>query len=268
MGVGIISSTLNENDSELDLLTKLSQLRPKCLAVDKENIGKILKFKSERHLQELELIISFDNLPENQLKLASQLALRLISYHEYKKFDKSFSSKTIDIKGAALIYFTSGTTGECKLVRASHEGLMENLTGLVNAPHKLSTDDILISSASLSNYSERILIFTATIFGATVGLSKNFLEDARILRPTLMLTTPRFLDFLHSSLQHDLSQESSMTQKLFQSSFSKRYRSLTKHKELKKKLIDSVSFNSFREKFGTRLKLIFVSSGISNVETL
>lgn len=268
MGVGIIPSTLNENDSELDLLSKLSQLRPKCLAVDKENIGKILKFKSERHLQELELIISFDNLPENQVNLANQLGIRLISYHEYKKFDRKFSSKIIDIKGTALILFTSGTTGECKLVRVSHEGLMENLTGLVNAPHKLTDQDVLISNASLSDYSERILIFMATIFGATVGFSKNFLEDVRILRPTLMRTTPRFLDFLHNSLQHDLSQESSMTQKLFQSSYTKRYRSLTKRKEQKKSLLNNISFNQFREKFGNRLKLIFLTSGISNIETL
>ena len=268
MGVGIISSMLNENDSESDLLSKLTCLRPKCLAVDNENFGKILKFKSERHLQELELIISFDNLTENEVKSANQNGLRLISYHEYKKFEKSFSSKILDIKGTALILFTSGTTGDCKVVRISHEALMENLTGLVNASHRLTTEDVFITNGSLSIYSERVLIFMATIFGAAVGVSRNFWEDVRVLRPTLMHTNPRFLDFLHSTLQHDLSLESSMTQKLFQNSFSKRLKSFNKRKEVKKNLIDNMSFNHIREKFGTRLKLIFLSGGIGNIETM
>lgn len=267
MGLGIISTVFNEKDSDLGLIEKLEILKIKYISVDKEGLNRIIRLKKSNGLNELEFVVSLDNLNETEAKLAAESGLKLVNYNEVKKFDKQFSSKLLDIKATALIVFTSGTTNEPKPVRISHESLMESLTGIVNSSYKFTQEDVLLSNASLAIYSEKILIYLATIFGSRIALCKNFLDEVKIVHPTILYMTPRYLDYLFQQVQQDLSFESSMSQKMFQSAYSKKLKSFNKNKELKKNFWDTVAFNIIKEKFGGRLKLIFIGSGLVNTET-
>lgn len=268
MGLGIISTIFNEKDSDIDFVEKLNVLKLKYISVDKENLNRIIRLKKSNGINELEFVVSFDNLNETEAKSAAQCGLKLVNYNDVRKFDKQFSSKLLDIKATALIVFTSGTTSVNKPVRVSHESLMESLTGLANNPCKLTTDDIFLSASSLAIYPERILIYLATIFGSSIAISKNFIEDSKLVHPTVFYISPRYLDFLYTQIQQDLSFESTMTQKIFQSTYMKKLKSFNKHKELKKNFLDSVAFNSVKEKFGGRVKLMFIGSGFVNVDIL
>jgi long-chain acyl-CoA synthetase len=97
----------------------------------------------------------------------------------------------------ATIVFTSGTTGEPKGVMLSHRNLLSNAeAGLAAQP--VGKGDLYLSFLPLSHLFERSTGYYLMVMGgvpiAYAESVRSVADDARQVRPTVMLAVPRFLE--------------------------------------------------------------------------
>jgi len=103
----------------------------------------------------------------------------------------------------ATIVFTSGTTGEPKGVMLSHRNLLTNAAdGLAAQP--IGDGDLFLSFLPLSHLFERTIgQFLMILGGIPIAYAesvRSVAADARLLRPTIMLAVPRFLEKVHEKI--------------------------------------------------------------------
>ena len=268
MGVGVVTVGLSDKDSDEQLAYKLQKLHLKYLCTDKSGFQQIMKIKKNRLADDLEFIFCLDNLEDSEKKLALEYNLKVFNFRDFKNFENKPVTKQIDPKSVCMLSFTSGTTGPEKLVKISHENLLGSFTSILNGLYELSSEDVHLTTTHLSVLSEKILIYIATISGASIGISNQFQEDLKIVRPTILFGLPRYLDFLYVQMQEEIASHSNLMQKLFRKSFNKKLSQFMKGEEIKKSIWDNVIFKSIREKLGNRVRLIFTGTSIANSETL
>jgi len=164
----------------------------------------------------------------------------------------------------ATLVYTSGTTANPKGVMLTHGNILTNLEA-VPAVIDLSADDCMLSFLPLAHALERtgghFLVYT---FGISVAfaerpdtVAKNMVEA----RPTIMIVVPRMLEVVRNKILAQISKQSGLKQKLFNSYF-----------ELARKtrrgpaggmvyrLLDRLIGDKVRGSFGGRLR-VFVSGG-------
>ena len=268
MGLGITTSGLCDKDTDEQLAYKLEKLKLKYICTDKAGLQQVLRVKSSALASDLEFVICFDRPEEHEKKMAAGMNLGLFEFRECKNFETKATSKLIEPKSTCMLSFTSGTTDLPKLVRISHENLMSNFTAVLHGSYKLSTEDVHLTSTHLSIPSELVLVYVAMIYGASIGISTQFLEDLKTVRPTIIFALPRYLDFLYAQMQNDISLHPQMLQKLFNKSYAKKLKHFVRGEDLKKSFWDNVIFKEIREKFGGRVRLIFTGTAISNADTI
>jgi len=107
----------------------------------------------------------------------------------------------------ATIVFTSGTTGEPRGVMLSHGNLLANAAdGLASQP--IGEDDLFLSFLPLSHLFERTIgHFMMLMAGIPIAYAESIrtvAADARLVRPTIMLAVPRFLEKFHDKIVEGL----------------------------------------------------------------
>lgn len=268
MGIGLVTSGLSDTDTDEDLGFKLEALHLKYICVDKEGLLQVLRLKKNRQANDLEVVICLDRAEDCEKKIAGEVGFRLIQYKDFKNLEGKPNTRPIETNDTCMVAFTSGTTGMPKLVKVSHENLMGTFTALLHGSYKISPDDIHLTSTHFSILSETILIYIALISGASIGISNQFQEDLKIVRPTIIFTLPRYLDFLYIQIQDEISLQSQMLQKLFNKSFAKKLMSYSRGEDLKKSFWDNMTFKNIREKLGGRVRLIFTGMSLTNTDNV
>lgn len=134
-------------------------------------------------------------------KLAAQLPFGVISYGAEERCSHSFEAlverpaqiaeMTLPAKAdPAIILFTSGSTGPAKGVTHSFETLGWMIASFIRGCHATS-DDIVMSSGSLSHIGAIDVCFTGLAAGARVVIPRN--RDADSLLPMLQQHRPTIL---------------------------------------------------------------------------
>ena len=268
MGLDIVTVGFHEKDTDEVLEFKVKSVNLKYIFVDKDGFSKILRLKKAKLIEELEYIICFDNIDDTEKKIAFESNLKLFFFRDFKQIESKPITKTVNPKNTCLLAFTSGTTSSPKIVRISHENLMGSFTAMLHNSFKLNSDDVYQSNSSFSILSEKLVIYTATISGASIGISTNYIEDLKIIRPTIIYCLPRLLDYIYNQIIDEISSQSSLSQKLFHKFYSKKLKNLSRSKNNKKSVFDNFVFKSIQEKFGNRLRLVCTGSALANSEPL
>lgn len=172
----------------------------------------------------------------------------------------------------ATILYTSGTTGAPKGVILTHDNILSNIEGIVEAV-PLRPEDVFLSLLPLSHIFERTAgQFVALTLGCSIHYAESIEkvpENLREVRPTVVPSVPRLYEKMYDRVQQRLSQGPALRRKLAAAAIAagrEKYRLRLRGREpgawlrFKLGLFERLVFNKIREATGGRLRF-FVSGG-------
>jgi long-chain acyl-CoA synthetase len=172
----------------------------------------------------------------------------------------------------ATIIYTSGTTGDPKGVMLTHGNILfDAQAGLLAQP--VGPDDVSMSFLPLSHVFERTVgQFLMIMAGTTIAYATSMLRVADNLpevKPTVMISVPRFFEKLHTKVLDALREAPAIRQKIFHWGMGvgrKRNGMMMKGQKpgffLEKQygIADHLVFSKLKAKLGGRLRF-FISGG-------
>jgi long-chain acyl-CoA synthetase len=171
-----------------------------------------------------------------------------------------------DEKDVAILYMTSGATGEPKMGLVSHRALVTNLD-MVPPVLPLGPDDCTVAFLPSAHMAQRVVgellpIYFGSAAWFSEGLSK-LPHEIRSVRPTFFLSPPRLWERIYASIMAEIKKRPAAIQKLFHLGLGLG----SKAAELKRAgkpvpfgvrvtlaLVDKIMFSKIRERLGGRLR--------------
>ncbi len=118
----------------------------------------------------------------------------------------------------AILYLTSGATGDPKMVMVKHRALVKNLqAGPAVLP--LSPEDITVAFLPSAHIAQRVVCELLPIFnGAAVSFAESLSKlpgELKSVRPTYFLAPPRVWERMYTSIRAEVVKKSPLAQKAF-----------------------------------------------------
>jgi long-chain acyl-CoA synthetase len=167
----------------------------------------------------------------------------------------------------AILYLTSGATGEPKMALITHHALVSNIDmGPFVLP--LGPQDSTVAFLPSAHIAQRVVIELLPIrSGMPVTFAESLMklpQDIRKVRPTLLLAPPRMWERIYSTICTELRKRPAAARKAFYAGLglglaAARYRREGKPVPLRirapLKLADALLFTKVRARFGGRIKV-------------
>ncbi|HEX3743904.1 MAG TPA: long-chain fatty acid--CoA ligase [Bryobacteraceae bacterium] len=168
---------------------------------------------------------------------------------------------------AAILYLTSGATGEPKMARVTHHSVVSNLD-MGPSVLPLGPADSTVAFLPSAHIAQRVVIELLPIHdGMPVTFSESLLKlpgEIRKVRPTILLAPPRMWERIYSTICTELRKRPAAAQKAFWGGLAlglaaARYRRDGKrvplHIRIPLKLADRLLFQKVRQRFGGRIRV-------------
>ncbi|MDE3164902.1 MAG: AMP-binding protein, partial [Acidobacteriota bacterium] len=167
----------------------------------------------------------------------------------------------------AILYLTSGATGEPKMALVTHQAIVGNIH---MGPHvlPLGPQDSTIAFLPSAHIAQRVVIeYLPLLCGTPVTFSESLLklpQEIRKVRPTLLLAPPRMWERIYSTICTELRKRPAPVRKAFYGALgmglaAARYRragrAVPPHIRVPLALADRLFFHKVRARFGGRLKV-------------
>ncbi len=167
----------------------------------------------------------------------------------------------------AILYLTSGATGEPKMGLTSHEAILANIDmGPVVLP--LTPDDSTLVFLPSAHIAQRIVLELVPMrMGTPVWFSESLAKlpaELRTIRPTVFLAPPRVWERMYATIQTELRKRPNAARQLFYGALglgieAARYRQSGKQVPLWMsrllKIADRIMFTKVRERLGGRIRI-------------
>jgi long-chain acyl-CoA synthetase len=172
----------------------------------------------------------------------------------------------------AILYLTSGATGEPKMVMVTHGSLVQNIEmgpAVLPADHR----DMTIAFLPSAHITQRVVMELLPIHsGVPVTFSESLSKlpgEMKSVRPTFFVAPPRFWERIYSNIRTEVNKRPKIAQRIFFAAMgvgiaAARYRRQGKpvpgYLKLPLALANKVAFSKIHERFGGRLR-IAISGG-------
>jgi len=167
----------------------------------------------------------------------------------------------------AILYLTSGATGEPKMVMVTHGAIIANIhMGPEVLP--ISADDITIAFLPSAHIAQRVVVEILPILsGTAVSFAESLLKlqpEIKAVRPTFFLAPPRVWERVYTSIRAEILKQPAIAQKVFFAALglglaAARYKRVGKKVPLRisvpLQLAHRVIFGKIRDRFGGRLRI-------------
>jgi long-chain acyl-CoA synthetase len=173
----------------------------------------------------------------------------------------------LDPADPAILYLTSGATGEPKMALVTHRAIVSNLD-MAPAVLPLGPRDSTVAFLPSAHIAQRVVIELLPIHGGMpVTFSESLLKlpsEIRKVRPTILLAPPRMWERIYSTICTELRKRPAAARKAFYAGLAlglaaARYRRQGKPVPLRiripLKLADRLLFQKVRMRFGGRLRV-------------
>jgi long-chain acyl-CoA synthetase len=172
----------------------------------------------------------------------------------------------------AILYLTSGATGEPKMVMVTHSALVRNIE---MGPQVLPADqrDMTIAFLPSAHITQRVVMELLPIHsGIPVTFSESLMKlpgEMRSIRPTVFVAPPRFWERIYSTIRAEVNKKPKFAQRIFFAALgiglaAARYRRQGKpvpgYLHLPLRLADKIAFTKIKDRFGGRMR-VAISGG-------
>jgi len=167
----------------------------------------------------------------------------------------------------AILYLTSGATGEPKMVMTTHGAIVANVM-MGPAVLPLTPDDITIAFLPSAHIAQRVVVEMLPILSGTpVSFAESLHKlqpEIKGVRPTFFLAPPRVWERVYTSIRTEILKKPAITQKAFFAALglglaAAKYKRAGKKVPLRIRLPLDLAhrtiFSKIRERFGGRLKV-------------
>ena len=167
----------------------------------------------------------------------------------------------------AILYPTSGATGEPKMALVTHGALLANLA-MAPPVLDLGPGDSTLAFLSSAHIMQRVVIELLPLAcGLPVWFSESLLrlpQELKRIRPTLFVAPPRLWERVHSSIRAELRKRSRLTQRLFEAALELRLEAIRPREDGQRRslagrilpqLAGRLLFARLRRRFGGRLRV-------------
>jgi long-chain acyl-CoA synthetase len=167
----------------------------------------------------------------------------------------------------AILYLTSGATGEPKMVMVTHGAIAANIH-MGPAVLPLTSDDITIAFLPSAHIAQRVVVEILPILsGAAVSFAESLAKlqpEIRAVRPTWFLAPPRVWERVYTSIRGEILKRPPIAQKAFFAALGLGLAAAKRKREGKRvplriSLVLGFAhrfiFNKIRERFGGRLRV-------------
>lgn len=167
----------------------------------------------------------------------------------------------------AILYLTSGATGDPKMVMVTHRALIANIH-MGPAVLPLDENDITIAFLPSAHIAQRVVVEVLPILsGAAVSFAESLAKlqnEIKTVRPTFFLAPPRVWERVYTSIRTEILKRPPLAQKAFFAALglglaSAKYRregkSVPVWISLPLALANRLIFSKIKERFGGRLRM-------------
>jgi long-chain acyl-CoA synthetase len=176
-----------------------------------------------------------------------------------------------DAQSPAVLYLTSGSTGEAKMGLATHHAIVSNLEmGPKVLP--LTSKDCTLAFLPSAHIAQRVVVeLLPIVYGMPVYFSESLMklpQDMQAVRPTMLLAPPRVWERIHANVAAEIKKRGGLAAKLFYSGIGLGLKAADLRRSGQPvppwisaplALADKLLFSKVRAKLGGRLK--FAISG-------
>jgi len=255
---GSVAAALYHSYPAADLLRTIANSGAKALFVENPKMFAALKTATVEHF------ILLTGEVEGALTLDQLIT----------KGRESAPAPTSDIKPEdnAILYLTSGATGEPKMVMVTHSALVHNIE---MGPAVLPADhtDMTIAFLPSAHITQRVVMELLPIHSAIpVTFSESLSKlpgEMKSVRPTIFVAPPRFWERIYSNIRTEINKRPPIAQKIFFAAlgigiaaarYKRQGKSIPFHLKLPLALADKIAFSKIHERFGGRLR-VAISGG-------
>jgi long-chain acyl-CoA synthetase len=173
----------------------------------------------------------------------------------------------VDESDIAVLYMTSGATGEPKMGLVSHRALVTNMD-MSPAAFPLSPDDCTIAFLPSAHIAQRVVVELLPIReGGVIWFSEGLAklpQELRTIRPTFFLAPPRVWERVYSTVSAEIRKRPAAVRRLFYTAIglgSEASRRKQQGKEVPRwmrtslRIFDRLVFSKIRERLGGRMRL-------------
>ncbi|HWR53528.1 MAG TPA: AMP-dependent synthetase/ligase [Bryobacteraceae bacterium] len=167
----------------------------------------------------------------------------------------------------AILYLTSGATGEPKMALVSHAAIVANID-MGPTVLNLTPDDAFLAFLPSAHVTQRVVVELLPIgSGAPVWFSESLLrlpQEIQSVRPTIFVAPPRLWERIHTTIRAALRKrpmavrrlvEAGMAIGLERAQLSEAGRRLPPHKRALLAFVDRLALSKMRARFGGRMRV-------------
>ena len=257
---GSVAAAMYPSYPAKDLLRTLENAGAKAVFVEDPRTYVLLKDAPVRHWILLtgwaEGVLTLENLREmGREAMARDAELVVRQRAEVRPED------------SAVLYLTSGATGEPKMALVTHHAIVSNLD-MGHLVFPMGPEDSTVAFLPSAHIAQRVVIeFLPLRCGMAVTFSESLMKlpgEIRAVRPTILLATPRMWERIYCSICTELRKRPAAARKAFYGGLAlalaaARYRRAGKKVPLRIRaplaLVDQILFRKVRTRFGGRLRI-------------
>jgi long-chain acyl-CoA synthetase len=267
MGAGGVSAALYTAYPMADLAGNIHSVQPRFLFVENEKTLQALTHAVESRGEQMPPHVVL--MTGESTETLSLQALQQLGREAMEKDPENFRrlQEAISPQDPAILYLTSGATGEPKMGLTSHAAILANIDmGPIVLP--IGPEDSTLVFLPSAHIAQRIVLELVPMrMGTPVWFSESLARlpsDLKSVRPTVFLAPPRVWERMYATIQTELKKRPPMAQKLFARSLelgmkANQYRQAGKPVPLPLSLLLSVAdklvFSKIRERLGGRIRV-------------
>lgn len=161
--------------------------------------------------------ILLDGEDQDALSLESLRQMGRDALEADKNYFKNISAE-VNEQSAAILYLTSGATGQSKMGLVTHHAVVSNIMmGPLVLP--LTPQDRTIAFLPSAHIAQRVVVeLLPILYGMPVWFSESLMrlpQEMQTVRPTMLLAPPRVWERIHASVSTELKKRGGIGQKLF-----------------------------------------------------
>ncbi|HEV8147056.1 MAG TPA: long-chain fatty acid--CoA ligase [Bryobacteraceae bacterium] len=173
----------------------------------------------------------------------------------------------IDVHDTAILYMTSGATGEPKMGLVTHHALVSNVD-MAPVVLPLTPDDATIAFLPSAHIAQRVVVELVPLqTGATVWFSESLgklPQELRHVRPTFFLAPPRVWERVYSTISTEIRKRPAAVRRLFHTALGLGAEAARRRQQGKPVpawiraslgILDPIVFAKIRERLGGRLRI-------------
>ena len=265
----IVIVTVYDTLGDLALEYIFNQTKLSTIVAESKVLKKILNLaKEEKTCQIKNLIVLDIEDDEATCEELKKLGFNIFSFLDIEKAGeekgKDIEFHTPGPETISTINYTSGTTGNPKGVKVSHNSIILNTDVIEMLGLYLRDSDIYLSFLPLAHIMETLIMAVLVSRGIRIGFyngdAKKLVEDAQILKPTCMCGVPRIFQRVYDEAQNRLKKMSPLIQTIFNKALEIKLKDYSEKGVLNNILWDNFVFDKMKNILGGKIRFMLIGS--------